>query len=379
MAWTLLFLVPVLLLAALVLFNGFFKVCQAQAGIIERFGKFNRVAYGGLHLIIPFMESFRNVGQINRPEYREEFGCYRIDLREQVFDIAKQAVISKDNVLLEVDTIVYYQIREPEKTVYGITDLPKAIEELAQTLIRNEFGGMDLDISLGARDRIRQNIKAALDEATGQWGILVTRVEIQEIIPPSDLKKIMEEQMIAERERRARVLAAQAEKEATVLLAEAARTKAMLEAEAQKAQAVLKAEADKQCLILQAQAIQEQQVMLAQAKKEALALESEGEKVAALNQAEAAAAGQIKQLNSQAQGLSQISQALNSQESNEALLALKRLEAAVQIAEKLGNGQATKIILPQEMAGIMGTLLCLAEGFQINRPEYPGSGGDRHS
>jgi regulator of protease activity HflC (stomatin/prohibitin superfamily) len=223
---------------------------------------------------------------------------------------------------------------------------------------------MDLDISLGARDQIKQNIKSALDDATGQWGIEILRVEIQEIIPPTDLKKIMEEQMIAERDRRVKVLSAQAEKETLVLLAEATKTKVMLEAEADKAQAVLKAEAEKQCMILKAQAMQEQQVMLAQAKKEALSLESEGEKVAAINRAEANAAGLVKQLNSEAEGLAQISKALGSQESNEALLTLKRLEAAVQIAEKLGNGQATKIFLPQEMAGLMGTLLSLAEGFK---------------
>ena len=369
MAWTLLILIPFLILAALVLLNGFVKISQAQAGIVERFGKFNRVVYGGLHIVIPFAENFRNVGQINRPEYREELGCYRVDLREQVFDVAKQAVISKDNVPLEIDTIIYYKVSEPQKTVYGITDLPRAIEELSQTLIRNEFGRMELDMSLGARDRIKQNIKAALDEATGQWGVQILRVEIQEIIPPADLKKIMEEQMIAERERRARVLSAQAEKETTVLLAEAARTKLVLEAEAEKTRAVLKAEADKQCLILEAEAMQQRQVMLAQAKKEALACESEGEKTAALNRAEAEAAGQIKQFNSQAEGLAQISKALNSQESNDVLLALKRLEAAVQIAANLGNGQATKIILPQEVSGIMGTILCLAEGFQAARPE----------
>ncbi|HEX3046016.1 MAG TPA: SPFH domain-containing protein [Bacillota bacterium] len=357
------------LFIVLILCHGFVQVSQGQAAIIERFGKFNRVLRGGLHLRIPFLETFRCVGQINRPEYRKEFGSYRVDLREQIFDVAKQAVITKDNVPLEVDTIIYYLVAEPEKTVYGITDLPKAIEELAQTLIRNEFGRMELDISLGARDQIKQNIKAALDEATGQWGIRILRVEIQEIIPPNDLKKIMEEQMIAERDRRVKVSSAQAEKESVVLLAEAAKARMLLEAEAAKSQAVLKAEADKQCLILQAQAMQEQQVMLAQAKKEALTLESEGEKIAALNRAEAEAAGLVKQLNSQAEGLAQISQALNSQESNEALLTIKRLETAVQIAEKLGNGQATKIFLPQEATGLMGTILGLLEGLKLNQPE----------
>jgi regulator of protease activity HflC (stomatin/prohibitin superfamily) len=362
-------LIPVAGFILLLLFGGFVQVSQGQAAIIERFGKFNRVIRGGLHLRIPFLDTFRVVGQINRPEYRKEFGSYRVDLREQIFDVAKQAVITKDNVNLEVDTIIYYQVSEPELTVYGITDLPKAIEELAQTLIRNEFGRMELDMSLGARDQIKGNIKTALDEATGRWGIRILRVEIQEIIPPSDLKKIMEEQMIAERDRRVKVSGAQAEKESVVLLAEAAKTRMLLEAEAEKAQSVLKAEGEKQCLLLKAQAMQEQQVMVAKGRKEALTLESEGEKIAAINRAEAEAAGLVKKLNSQAEGLAQISQALNSQESNEALLTIKRLETAVQIAEKLGNGQATKIFLPQEAGGLMGTVLSLVEGLKPKEPE----------
>ena len=168
----------------LTILHGFFMIAQGQAAVIERLGKFNRVVYSGLHVRIPFLETFRVVGFINRQEYRKEFGNYRIDLREQIFDISKQHVITKDNVPLDVDTIIYYRVTAPEKTVYGITDLPKAIEQLALTNIRNEFGRMDMDISLGARSQINQNLQTALDEATAKWGIQIQRVEVQEIIPP---------------------------------------------------------------------------------------------------------------------------------------------------------------------------------------------------
>lgn len=353
------------LCAALILLKAFYIVAQGQAVVVERLKKFNRVVYSGLHMRIPFLETYRNVGYINRPEYRKDFGPYRIDLREQLFDLSKQQVITKDNVPLIVDTIVYYKVSAPELTVYGITDLPKAIEQLSLTLIRNEFGKMELDISLGARNQINQELKAALDEAAGKWGIQILRVEVQEIIPPANLKETMESQMVAERERRAKVLAAHADKEAMVLLAEANKQQVILEAEAKKAQEILHAEAEKQRTILEAEAAREQQILLAQGKREALTLESEGERQATINIAESQAVSILKRLNSEAEGLAQISQALNAQGSNQTLLTLKSLEAAVQIAEKLGNGQATKLILPQEVSGLMGTLFGIAEGVSL--------------
>ncbi len=349
-------------LVLLFIFGGFFMVSQAQAAVLERLGKFHRVVYSGLHLRVPFLDTFRVVGFINREEYRKELGAYRIDLREQIFDISKQHVITHDNVPVDVDTIIYYIVTAPEKTVYGITDLPKAIEQLAHTTVRNEFGKMDLDASLGSREQINQSLKASLHEATIDWGIEIERVEVQEITPPVDLKDPMEKQMIAEREKRVQVLEAQAAKEAMILKAEGAKQQTILEAEAKKAQEVLAAEAQKQKIILEAEASREQQILVAQGQKEARQLESEGERVARINLAEAEATAIIKQLSSQAQGLAQISQALNSQGSNDSLLALKSLEAAVQVAQNLGNGQATKIILPQEVSGLVGTLFSLAEG-----------------
>ncbi len=361
MLWFLVTLVPVGLLVLLIIFKGFFFVSQAQAAVIERLGKFNRVVYSGLHLRWPFLESFRLVGFINREEYRKEFGPYRIDLREQIFDLCKQHVITKDNVTLDVDTIIYYRVTEPEKTVYGITDLPKAIEQLALTNIRNEFGRMDMDISLGSRTHMNDNIKVALDEATKEWGVGILRVEIQEIIPPVDLKDTMDKQMMAERERRVKVLGAQAEKEAMVLLAEGAQQKAILEAEAQKELEILKAQAEKEKVVLEAEAAREKLILTAEGKKIALAMESEGEKTARINLAQAEAERIITELNSEAEGLAQISQALNAQESNQTLLALKSLEAAVKIAGELASGQATKIFLPQEVSGLMGSLLSIPE------------------
>jgi regulator of protease activity HflC (stomatin/prohibitin superfamily) len=355
------------LLAALIFLKAFFLIAQGQAAVIERLKKFNRVVYSGLHLRIPFLETFRNVGYINRPEYRKDFGPYRIDLREQIFDLRKQRVITKDNVPVDVDSIIYYKVNAPELTVYGITDLPKAVEQLALTSVRNEFGKMDLDISLGARTQINQNLNSALDEATGKWGIRIIRVEVQEIIPPADLKDTMEKQMVAERERRVKVLAAQSEKEALVLMAEANKQQIIMEAEAKKAREVLQAEAEKQRIILEAEASREQQILQAQGKKEAILLESEGERQAKINLAEGQAASIIKQLNSEAEGLARISQALNAEGSNQTLLVLKSFETAVQIAEKLGNGQATKLFFPQEVSGLMGTLFGIAEGVGLTK------------
>lgn len=349
------------LLVALIMFKGFFQVSQSQAALIERFGKFNRVVYGGLHVRIPFLETFRHVASINRSEYRRELGPYRIDMREQIFDVNKQHVITKDNIHLDVDTIIYYRVVAPEKAAYGITDLPEAVEQLALTFIRDEFGRMSLDDALGARSEINGRIHSVLGDGTGKWGIEIVRVEVQEIVPPSDLKDTMQKQMIAERDRRAKVLAAQAEKESMVLLAEGAKQQAVLEAEARKSQEILKAEAEKQRMILEAEAEREQQILRAQGKKEALVLESDGDRTARINEAEGTAAGILKELNSQAEGLAQISRALNEQGSNDALLRIKTLEAAVQVAEKLAGGQATKIFMPQEVSGLMGSLLSLGE------------------
>lgn len=357
------------ILTALIVFKGFFMVAQGQAAVVERLRKFHRVVYSGFHLRIPFLDTFRVVGYINRAEYRKEFGPYRIDLREQIFDISRQHVITGDNLPVDVDTIIYYRVTEPQKTVYGITDLPKAIEQLALTHIRNEFGRMELDKSLGSRADLNQNLRASLDEATAAWGIKIERVEVQEIIPPADLKDTMEKQMVAERDRRAKVLAAQAEKEAMILMAEGAKQQAILEAEARKAQEVLAAEAQQQKTLLEAQALRERQILLAQGQKEARTLESEGEKTARINLAEAEAAAIVKHLNSEAEGLAKISQALNAQGSNATLLELKSMEAAVQVAQNLASGHATKIILPQEVSGLMGTLMGIAEGVKAFRNE----------
>jgi len=310
MLWFFLLLVPIGLLVLLIIFKGFFYVSQAQAGVIERLGKFNRVVYSGLHLRWPFLESFRLVGFINREEYRKDFGPYRIDLREQIFDLCKQHVITKDNVALDVDTIIYYRVTEPEKTVYGITDLPKAIEQLALTNIRNEFGRMDLDISLGSRTQMNDNIKATLDEATKEWGVNILRVEVQEIIPPTDLKDTMDKQMMAERERRVKVLGAQAEKEAMVLMAEGAKQKAILEAEAQKELEILKAQAEKEKIVLEAEAAREKFILTSEGKKLALTMESEGEKAARINLAEAEAERILKELRSERDRLTTAIEAL---------------------------------------------------------------------
>ncbi len=361
MVWLIIGSAALVLLILLVGFRGFFLIPQAQAAVIERLGKFNRVVYSGLNFKWPFFESFRMVALINQEEYREEFGPYRVDLRERIVDLCRQHVITKDNVTLEINTIIYYRVIAPEKTVYGITDLPLAIEQLSLTHIRNEFGRMDFDSSLGSREQMNEHIKTSLDVATGDWGISILRVEVQEIVTPEGLKETMDKQMMAERERRVKVLGAQAEKEAMVLTAEGAKEKAILEAEANKELEILKAQAEKARIVLAAEAAKESLALTAEGKRAALATESEGEKIARINLAEAEAAEILKKLNSQAEGLAQISQALNAQESNQALITLKSLEAAVQIAKGLADGQATKIFLPQEVAGLMGSLLSITE------------------
>lgn len=204
-----------------------YLVRQAEVVIIERFGSYHRTLGSGLHIIAPFVDQSRKVlwtfvreDSKGKATYRFTDYVERIDLREAVFDFPKQSVITKDNVTIDLNVLLYYQITDPRAAIYEVANLPQAIEKLAQTTMRNIIGSMDLDQTLGSRDLINEKIRLVLDEATDKWGVKVNRVELQEITPPVDIREAMEKQMRAERDRRAIILEAEGEKSARILHAE---------------------------------------------------------------------------------------------------------------------------------------------------------------
>ncbi len=272
-------------------------VPQAQAYVIERLGAYNGTWSVGLHLKIPFIDRVAK----------------RVSLKEQVVDFAPQPVITKDNVTMQIDTVVYFQITDPKLYAYGVELPMSAIENLTATTLRNIIGDMELDESLTSRDVINSKMRSILDEATDPWGIKVNRVELKNIIPPAGIREAMEKQMKAERERREAILRAEGEKKSAILVAEG-----------EKAAAILKAEADK-----------ESQILKAEAEKESAIRVAEGEAQAILSVQEATANG-IKMLNEAAP--------------SESVLTIKSLEAF----EKAADGKATKIIIPSEIQGIAG-------------------------
>ncbi|MBQ2931891.1 MAG: SPFH/Band 7/PHB domain protein [Clostridia bacterium] len=272
-------------------------VPQAQAYVIERLGAYNGTWGVGLHLKIPFIDRVAK----------------RVSLKEQVVDFAPQPVITKDNVTMQIDTVVYFQITDPKLYAYGVELPMSAIENLTATTLRNIIGDMELDESLTSRDVINSKMRSILDEATDPWGIKVNRVELKNIIPPAGIREAMEKQMKAERERREAILRAEGEKKSAILVAEG-----------EKAAAILKAEADK-----------ESQILKAEAEKESAIRVAEGEAQAILSVQEATANG-IKMLNAAAP--------------SEAVLTIKSLEAF----EKAADGKATKIIIPSDIQGIAG-------------------------
>jgi regulator of protease activity HflC (stomatin/prohibitin superfamily) len=209
----------------LICFSSLYLVQQAQTILIERLGKYDRILSPGLHLTIPFVENPRSVtwsflmrdGQ-RYVRYLRTF--YKIDLRESVYDFPKQNVITKDNVTMEINALLYYQITNPKAAIYAVSNLPEAIEKLTQTTLRNVIGSMDLDETLVSRDQINEKLRIILDEATDKRGVKVNRVELQEVNPPEDIRIAMEKQMRAERDKRAAILEAEGLKQATILKAE---------------------------------------------------------------------------------------------------------------------------------------------------------------
>ena len=292
MWWIVLALVIVLLL---ILASCIKVVPQAQAYIFERLGAYQATWSVGVHVKIPFFDRVAR----------------RVNLKEQVADFPPQPVITKDNVTMRIDTVVFYQITDPRLFTYGVENPMMAIENLTATTLRNIIGDLELDETLTSRETINTQMRAALDIATDPWGIKVNRVELKNIIPPAEIQNAMERQMKAERERREAVTRAEGEKKAQIL-----------QAEGEKASAILRAEAEKQSAILRAEA-----------QKEKMIKEAEGQAEAILK---------VQQAN--ADGIRMLKEA----GADEAVLKLKSLEAF----EKAADGQATKILLPADLQGI---------------------------
>ena len=291
----------ILLAIAGLIFANIRVVPQSKAVVIERLGTYYATWQTGLHVKIPFLDRMAKT----------------VSLKEQVVDFKPQPVITKDNVTMQIDTVVFFQITDPKLYCYGVESPISAIENLSATTLRNIIGELELDSTLTSRDTINAKIRVILDEATDPWGIKVNRVELKNIIPPREIQDAMEKQMKAERERREAILRAEGEKQSRILVAEGHKESKILEAEAEKQSAILRAEA----------------------VKEAKIREAEGE-AQAIEAVQKATADAIK--------------LLNEADANEAVLKLKALEAFA----KAADGQATKIIIPSEIQGIAG----LAEG-----------------
>lgn len=248
--------VAIIVLAA----KGLVVVPQAETRIIERLGRYDRTLQSGLNIILPFIERPRPIQ--TRQTFTSNTGkqfalsrpTIRIDLREQVYDFPKQRVITKDNVTTEINALLYFQIMDPVKAVYEIDDLPNAIEKLTQTTLRNVVGELELDETLTSRDVINSKLRTVLDEATNKWGVKVNRVELQDITPPESVRNAMEQQMQAERSRRAEVTRAEGEKQSEILRSEGAKQAIINQAEAEKQQQILKAQGLAEAKVLQAQA-----------------------------------------------------------------------------------------------------------------------------
>lgn len=249
-------------LGIIILFRAVYLVPQAEAIVIERLGRYDRTLGPGLHFVLPFMERPRvavwshiSVGHDKYP-YRYARTLSRLDLRESVYDFPKQSVITRDNVTVEINALIYYQITDPKRAMYEVSNLPEAIEKLTQTTLRNVIGSLDLDESLVSRDAINAKLRVILEEAADKWGVKVNRVELQEVNPPHDIRLAMEKQMRAERDRRAIILESEGAKQAAILDAEGERESSILRARGAADSRVINAqgEAEARLKIIEAEA-----------------------------------------------------------------------------------------------------------------------------
>ncbi|MDD3237044.1 MAG: SPFH/Band 7/PHB domain protein [Candidatus Gastranaerophilales bacterium] len=250
--------IVLLVFVILLALKGFKIVKQAEVIIIERLGKFEKVLDSGIHFIIPIVEAPRGVfwKQVAKGADGRNYAYIaereRIDLRECVYDFPRQNVITKDNVSISINALIYFQIVNPKSAVYEIQNLPEAIEKLTQTTLRNIIGELDLDETLVSRDTINAKLRAILDEASNKWGVKVNRVELQDVIPPADIQAAMEKQMKAERDRRASILEAEGLKKSAILKAEGQKEAEINKAEGDKKAAILRADGNAQARILEA-------------------------------------------------------------------------------------------------------------------------------
>lgn len=310
-------LLSILGLVLIYVIRGVKIVSQSEVIIVERLGRYNRTLNAGINIILPIIERAKPT------TIRKSTGMMRetstIDLREQVYDFDKQNVITKDNVMTEINALLYFQIVDPVKSVYEIQNLPLAIEKLTQTTLRNVVGELELDETLTSRDTINNKLRAVLDDATNKWGVKVNRVELQDITPPDSIREAMEKQMQAERDKRAEILRADGEKQS-----------AILKSEGEKSAEINAAEAEKQAKILKAQGQAEAQVLQAEAEKRAIEL---------------------------------IAQAVREQKSDPVnyLLAVKYIEGLKEMASGKDN---KTVYLPYEATGVLGSLGGIKEMFK---------------
>ncbi len=295
----------IIILILMVVVSNIKVVQQSRAYVIERLGAFHEVWGVGLHVKWPFLDTIAR----------------KVSLKEQVLDYPPQPVITKDNVTMQIDTVVYFQITDPKLYTYGVEQPMMAMETLTATTLRNIIGDLELDQTLTSRDIINTKMRVILDEATDPWGIKVNRVELKNILPPTDIQSSMEKQMKAERDRRQAILQAEGQKKSAILIAEGEKESAILRASAEKEAAILKAEAERQAAILKA--------------------EGEAEAIRKVQQALADSMGM-----------------LNNQAPNDQVIKLKSIEAM----EKVADGKATKIIIPSQMQGLVGMANGLVEG-----------------
>ena len=287
----------IIIILFIIVISNIAVVQQSRAYVIERLGAFHEVWGVGMHFKVPFIDRIAR----------------RVSLKEQVLDYPPQPVITKDNVTMQIDTVVYFQITDPKLYCYGVEQPMMAMETLTATTLRNIIGDLELDQTLTSRDIINTKMRVILDEATDPWGIKVNRVELKNILPPQDIQNSMEKQMKAERDRRQAILQAEGQKKSAILIAEGERESAILRADAEKQAAILKAEAEKQAAILKA--------------------DGEAQAIRAVQQA-----------------LADSLEMLNEKAPNDSVLKLKSIEAM----QKIADGKATKIIIPSEMQGLVG-------------------------
>lgn len=300
------------ILVLVIIVRNIYVVQQSRAYVVERLGAFHSVWGVGLHLKVPFIERV----------------VKKVSLKEQVADFDPQPVITKDNVTMQIDTVIYFQITDPKLYTYGVEHPMNAIENLTATTLRNIIGDMELDQSLTSRDTINSRMRSILDEATDPWGIKVNRVELKNIIPPKEIQNAMEKQMKAERERRESILQAEGQKQSQILVAEGEKQSAILRADAAKQAKIMEAEAEKTAKILAAEAESEAIMKVQQATADALKL-------------------------------------LNEAAPNDQVVKLKALETMTKVAD----GKATKIIIPSELQGLAGLAAGAKTVFETEDPK----------